>query len=205
MTTRFTTGLETLDRLLSGGIPPGNLVALLAPPESQSELLVNMLVENHETLYLSTNRTPSAVSAGLGAAASNTETVFLGPDPSPEDLSKALPHVPKGGLVVLDQPNPLEASSRKEYVGLLNAFRTRLREAGSIALLHCTGDGDTTPRRGTTLASADLVWQLDLRVTTYAIENRLAVTKFRGGTALREPIKLQLTDGVRIDTSRDIA
>ncbi|PSQ43765.1 transcriptional regulator [Halobacteriales archaeon QS_9_68_42] len=37
------------------------------------------------------------------------------------------------------------------------------------------------------------------------IENRLAVPKFRGGRAMSDVIKLELSDEVEIDTSRDIA
>ncbi|WP_435333528.1 RAD55 family ATPase [Haloarchaeobius sp. TZWWS8] len=205
MPPRFTTGMDTLDRLHEGGVPSGNVVALLAPPESQSELLVNMLTAQHEALYLSTTRTADAVEDGLGRAATDTNVVYLGASPSPDDLTSALSHVPENGLVVVDQQNPLEDVSRREYVSMVNALQRRLRESGSIAMLHCTGDRKSTPRRDVTLVAADIVWTLDLRLTTYAIENRLAVTKFRGGRALREPVKLQLTDGVRVDTSRDIA
>ncbi|WP_267640354.1 RAD55 family ATPase [Haloarchaeobius amylolyticus] len=205
MARRFSTGMDTLDRLHDGGIPAGSLLALVAPPDSQSELLLDQLVAQHPALYLSTTRPADVVERGLGTAAENTEVVFLGPDPSPEDLTNALPHVPENCVVVLDQPNPLEAAPRRAYVAMLNQLSRRLAETDSIGFFHCTGDRETTPQRGTTLAAADVVWNLDLRVSTYAIENRLAVTKFRGGRALREPVKLQLTDDVRVDTSRDIA
>jgi len=44
-----------------------------------------------------------------------------------------------------------------------------------------------------------------VRMATLTIENRLYVTRVRGGAALDEPLKLKLTDGVVVDTSRDIA
>ncbi|WP_435364476.1 RAD55 family ATPase [Haloarchaeobius sp. DYHT-AS-18] len=205
MTRRFTTGMESLDRLHEGGIPAGSLLVLLAPPESQAELLVQQLIERHQTLYLSTTRSKESVQRTLGEAAATTQVVFLGPNPTPEDLTNALPHVPENAVVVVDQPDPLEFAGRREYVSMLNALSRRLVDANSIGVFNCTGSNDATPQRATTLAFADLVWNLDLRVTTYAIENRLAVTKFRGGRAFREPVKLQLTDKVRVDTSRDIA
>jgi hypothetical protein len=52
---------------------------------------------------------------------------------------------------------------------------------------------------------ADVIFDLKTTVSGSEIENRLAVPKFRGGRALDETIKLQLTEQVTIDTSRDIA
>jgi hypothetical protein len=52
---------------------------------------------------------------------------------------------------------------------------------------------------------ADVVFDLETRVGSDTVENRLTVPKFRGGRALPEVIKLELEDGVDIDTSRDIA
>jgi hypothetical protein len=48
---------------------------------------------------------------------------------------------------------------------------------------------------------------LDLETETGddAVESRLHVPKFRGGRALTEPLDLELTDGIAVDTSRDIA
>jgi hypothetical protein len=52
---------------------------------------------------------------------------------------------------------------------------------------------------------ADVVFDLQTDTSGSQIINRLAVPKFRGGRALEDTIKLKLTDGVTIDTSRDIA
>ena len=52
---------------------------------------------------------------------------------------------------------------------------------------------------------ADVVFGLRPAVGGAEIETRLAVPKFRGGSALEETIKLKMTEDVSIDTSRDIA
>ena len=52
---------------------------------------------------------------------------------------------------------------------------------------------------------SDIIWQLRRDVHTTGVEYLLVVSKFRGGCALTEPVKLELTDGIEIDTSRDIA
>jgi hypothetical protein len=50
-----------------------------------------------------------------------------------------------------------------------------------------------------------VVRRLDQTVTPDAVESTLVVSKFRGGRALTEPITLELTDNVRVDTSRNVA
>jgi hypothetical protein len=52
---------------------------------------------------------------------------------------------------------------------------------------------------------ADIVFDLDTGVKGDRIENRLSIPKFRGGVAPNEVIKLELSEEVAIDTSRDIA
>jgi hypothetical protein len=74
----------------------------------------------------------------------------------------------------------------------------------SLAVLHAM-HGDAPDNRRLTEHMADVVFDLQTDTSGSEIVNRLAVPKFRGGVALEETIKLQLTDGVTIDTSRDIA
>ena len=52
---------------------------------------------------------------------------------------------------------------------------------------------------------ADAVFDLETSVRGTDLVTRLSVPKFRGGSALTETIKLELTDTVAVDTSRDIA
>lgn len=58
---RLRTGIDVLDRKLSGGITAGSVVALIAPPASQAELLLYELTVPRRTLYLTTERSAEAV------------------------------------------------------------------------------------------------------------------------------------------------
>jgi hypothetical protein len=76
---------------------------------------------------------------------------------------------------------------------------------GGLAFLHCL-DGESPPvNRDVSKYMADVVFDLETRLNGEELENRLVVPKFRGGGALTEAIKLELTEAVSIDTSRDIA
>lgn len=74
-----------------------------------------------------------------------------------------------------------------------------VKSTDAAALLHCLDEPGLEGGRVRTLGTADVVCELRLTRTPLSIDNRLYVTKFRGGTALTEPIKVKLTD-----TSRDI-
>lgn len=78
------------------------------------------------------------------------------------------------------------------------------RAADGAVFLHAHEVETDPPERWLTLAKADMTWRLSLIVNPLAVETRLAVTKNRHGAALTEPLKLQFTDHVSIDSSRDI-
>lgn len=72
-------------------------------------------------------------------------------------------------------------------------------------MLHCVGGRDRPVARSYSLERAEVVWELRERFRPGGIDTYLTVPKFRGGAALADLLKLELTDGVRVDTSRDIA
>lgn len=207
MTGRLTTGLEILDRNVNGGIPPGSLVALVAPPESQSELLLDAVATAGPALYLTSVRAPDEVRESMGAAGRDTSELKVR-EYSSDDLRNSVDALLTGlderDYVVFDTAERIESLERLSRQSVLNYLKRKLRENDAVGLIHCLGLEKDEERRFT-LHRADLVWMLDLVRTSLSIENRLYITKFRGGAAMTQPVKLRLTDQVSIDTSRDIA
>ncbi|MFW5965673.1 MAG: DUF7125 family protein, partial [Halodesulfurarchaeum sp.] len=76
---------------------------------------------------------------------------------------------------------------------------------GGIAFLHALEGSDTPRLRSTTQHMADVVLDLDVRLKGGEVDHRLTVRKYRGGRVPSETIKLDLSERVRVDTSRDIA
>lgn len=99
----------------------------------------------------------------------------------------------------------LERAGRAEYTGFLNRLKERLVETGSITVCHCMKIDPVPPTRSTTLHVADAVFDLRSAVGATELETYLTVPKFRGRGAPTENIKLELSEWVSIDTSRDIA
>lgn len=206
---RLPTGIPVLDRELDGGLPAGSVVVLKADPASQSELFLNTFTHVRETVYLTSVRSADAVADGIAESAVETgdpsvEAVYH-EDPI-EETRDNLDALSDGGTLILDSVEPLEDAAPDRYRPLLADIGERVDDAGATAVIHALKDGSTRSRnRLATEQVADVVFDLRTRVTSTAIENRLAVTKFRGGAALEEPVKLTLTDTVSVDTSRDIA
>lgn len=194
------TGMDPLDRRLRGGVPPGTLLAFTAPPDTQSELMVESVARANDAAYVSTVRDPSVVAERLPDASVTGAT--------PEDLLEkptAFLDVPDNGCLVIDAVTSLEATDDAgAYREFLETAATAAREADGLVLLHGHEPEAEPPRRWLTYARADVTWRLSLTVNPLAVETRLAVTKNREGTALVEPLKLRLTDHVLVDTSRDI-
>ena len=204
---RFSTGLPFLDRRIDGGLATGCLLALTAPPQSQSELLLRQFVVSRRTLYVSLTRPPPEVRAwATQGTASVPDLAVVDPDPRAllEDAAPIEENVVPECFVIVDQTNPLEAADRGEYLEFLDRLKEVLLDTDSVGVLHCSQRTRSPPRRGLTLDRADQVWQLELLPLSREIKNRLLVTKSRRGRALREPIDVLLTDRVEVDTSRRI-
>jgi KaiC/GvpD/RAD55 family RecA-like ATPase len=209
MARRLETGIDILDRKLDGGIPPGSIVAISASPMSQSELLLYQLTAARGSLYLATERSDQAVRDAIEATSapvgSPTVRDISGSEPL-DQANRLIRALPEGANLILDTANVLERREPPRYRTFLSDLQTHMVNTGSIAFLHCMdGETDAPQNRDTTLHMADVVFDLETDITGTEIENRLAIPKFRGGSALIETIKLELVDEVGVDTSRDIA
>lgn len=194
--------MGVLDRNLRGGVPAGSLVALVAPPQSQSELLLEAVATAGPALYLTNSRTAAEVESSLSYDELTAREFDL--PTAQEGFSALLTGLPERGYAVFDAAEPLERLEPAAQQSALDELSRSLRANDAVGLVHCLGTHQDASRRRT-LRRADQVWTLDLVFGTLSIENRLYVTKARGDAALTEPVKLRLTDQVTIDTSRDIA
>lgn len=208
MARRLSTGIDVLDRKLDGGVPKGSIVTLSAPPASQAELLLYEFTSARRTLYLSTDRDETAVADALERAPGRTGSpdVRRVPGDAPLDHSQRLfRRLPENSNLIIDPIDLLEKRDESRYRNFLNDLQNHLHNTEGVAILHCL-DGRSVPdARDLTEHVADVVFQLHTEYSGDAVETRLAVPKFRGGRALPETIKLELSESVSIDTSRDIA
>ena len=201
------TGISVLDRQFGGGLPSGSVVVLKANPDSQSELILDRFARVRRCRYLTTVRSADAVEAALSGDGDEETTVEATEEVGDLDEAAALTgDLPEDGTLIVDSVEPLEDdASPAAYAEFLDGLRSRVDDAGGVALLHALRGGEDPRTRRITEQVADVVFDLRTTVTGTEIANRLVVPKFRGGAALEEPLKLKLTDEVAVDTSRDIA
>ena len=208
MATKLSTGVEVLDRELAGGLPAGSVVAFQAPAASQGELLLYELTRPRSTLYLTSDRTEDAVADAIEATTAPTGSpeiqLISGEDPI-DTTRRAVRGAFEEMTVIIDPIDPLERGDRARYEQLLNEIRNHMHNTGGIAFLHALEGSDTPALRSTTQHMADIVLDLDVRIKGSEIDSRLTVRKYRGGQIPNETIKLDLSERVRVDTSRDIA
>ncbi|MFC7233733.1 RAD55 family ATPase [Halosegnis marinus] len=208
MAERLRTGIDVLDRKLDGGIPAGSIVSLQAAPASQAELFLYELTATRGTLYLSLDRSEDAVAASVRGSTTRTgePTVrHVNGDAPLDNATKLVSALPDASNLIIDPVDVLEQQEAPRYRNFLNELQNHIYNTGSLAVLHGLNGREVAPLRDTTLHMSDVVFDLETEVNGDRIENRLTVPKFRGGVAVPEVIKLELGEGVAIDTSRDIA
>jgi KaiC/GvpD/RAD55 family RecA-like ATPase len=173
MTDRVSTGIEKIDRELSGGIEVGSLFAISAGPAMQGEALLQRMMQRQPTYYLTTLRDPEAVRESLGAldqelavedlrnrreidndflkqitgSRTRTFTPTDGDEPL-ENAYEAVEGIDRPANVV-DPVNPLEQTeNRALYREVLNELkRPSSRPTASVS---CTVTASTaSPRCGT--------------------------------------------------------
>ncbi|MFC6837497.1 RAD55 family ATPase [Halomarina ordinaria] len=195
--------MSTLDRLLGGGFAPGSVVALVTPAAAQVDPLLAAFVADRDVCYLSTERPAGELRRQYDTARGRFDVGRTSADDLLAAPEAALDSAAQE-LVVVDPVNALEGTGDEaRYRAFLDAVKRRVDETGGIALLHCVEMG-SPDLRDRTLYRADAVCHLVQTVDATAVTTSLVVPKHRGGRPLLDPVKLDLTDRVRVDTSRDI-
>lgn len=209
MGSKLPLGITPIDRKLNGGIPSGSIVVVSAPPASQSELLLYKLAAARKTLYLTTERTADAVEETLEEVNDSTTLRTVrsvgGEDEALDNSQQLIRQIPNGSNVIIDSANVLEAADANRYRTFLNALREEIATVDGIAFLHCLRAPSDPNNRYISEHIADVVFELEQTRNGDQLETRLLIPKFRAGRALTETIKVELTEEVTIDTSRDIA
>jgi len=187
MTGDLSTGVELLDSAMGGGVPPGSLVALTAPPRAQSEPLLYTMAAENPTRYLSTLRTSDEVTDAITATLPSTAGVSIDVRAVSGDEILASPEQYLGSLdshslVIIDPTTELEQGDRERYRSFLDTCKRALRMTDSVGLLHCHENTPSVLRRDMTLARADQVWDVCAEVIDENLRTRMAITKVRGGS-----------------------
>lgn len=203
-----TTGIPPLDRQLDGGVPPGSIILFTAPPASQSEQFLYKFASPRDTLYSTTIRSKESVRDAMFRS-----PVQVGEEPAIEEhtdsqineVKDALRRLEPESTLIVDTINPLEHNDRADFLYFLNDIQNELHNKNAVVIFHATKGESTVENRDISKQMSDVVFDLTQFIDGDEIVTKLTIPKYRGGTIPEEPIKLDLTEGITIDTSRDIA
>jgi hypothetical protein len=232
MSDSISTGNQLLDGQLAGGLHAGDLLAIRAPPASQSEAFIHTLMEERPTLYMSTLRQADAVRNDLSRVATAGmefnisfvgETATMGGEmvkkltgkrtlsndysTQSDPLDSVFEQIKKleGRCnVVLNPTSPLERNAESEkYVAVLNELKRQLMEVGGLGVLHCINQTQNPVLRDTTLTIADVVWAVE-HVSKGEEKYRMKVEKNRGDPVAQDSFELFLNRHVEVDATRNL-
>ncbi len=193
---RLPLGTDTLDYRLGGGLPPGSVIALVAPPASQAEHLLYRATGVRGTLYLTTERSRTNVRRAIATAETGggTPTIrHIHGDGALEDALSFAEKLPDAANLIVDPIDPLERRSRSEYVHFLEELKDRIVETGGLAILHCFADG--LAGRSATLRAADAVFEFESVAPGAGTdtEHYLSVPKYRPMADFSETVELDFS------------
>lgn len=208
----LSTGIDELDRRLDGGLRPGSVVAVRAPPETQWGPLIAAGLDLRPTTYFTTVRTTEAVRQAVAKTVNDPDLRRVervsGADLRTR-LAAEIEDLAPGSDLVVDAVDPVEeAVDRQNYIELLNDLSSWTVESEGLAVLTCFETDDEPALRKYTLAAADVVFDLSVvrHVREATLEYRLTVPK-ASGHALTEGermLDIDLGRDVYVDVSRSI-
>lgn len=217
---KLPTGIDSIDRQLGGGIEAGSLVSFLTPPAAQSHSILEQLMKERPTTYITTLRSRRAIQHDLqhyssdeieisiyevGEACtemSNKMEQLVGSEihrlntidreTTLDDIDEIVKSVDTSVNIIIDPVNPLERSdSRVAYQNLLKNLKSKILETDSLCILHSTRLESPPPFRETSLTMSDVVWELDVvSGRKDNLEIQTRIPKNRGGDAVLEKVTL---------------
>lgn len=223
------TGIDSIDRRLGGGFQAGSLISLISPPTTQSHAILQELMRQRPTIYVTTLRPESSIKTDLSrvldrdlqvsvqevgeAASGQSNSLQLLTDSEIhslktterdrvlDEIHEIVRSIDNSVNVIVDPANPLErGANRSDYQTFLRKFCSKLLDTKSLGLFHCSHLERPPAFRESTLSFADVVWEIEV---VSGMGNKLQIQsripKNRGGDAILENLNL-VVSGTRVYT-----
>lgn len=219
---KLQTGIPTVDRRLSGGLHPGDVLSIVAPPATQSQTLMYQFMTQRPTVYVTTLRSEDAIEREIEKRGSRNVTYHVASiasevsmdnellrdltgsrayktnsavkeDPL-DDLYDVLESIDETCNVIIDPTNPLErGEDRDAYVEVLRKLSVTMQDVDGVGILHCSSHDADPPFREETLMISDVVWEFDVVETAKSnVEYQMRIPKNRGGTVVLDVLTLEM-------------
>jgi len=216
---RVSTGLGVVDGRLDGGVPPGAIVTVESEARTQAELFVHGLLSGEPAAFVSTVGDSGVVDAQFRKSPVDVGDViveYAPPGSSLEDvrsfISEEVGGEGSGGVsvVVVSSVSDFERGvddgvvGRCEFRRFLNEVQALQRRTGVVLVLHRFASVESEAKAVTDTFS-DIVFEFSEVVDGTVTRDFLGMPKCRSAKPFCERLKIAFREGVRVDTSRDIA
>lgn len=206
----LSTGIDTLDRKLSGGLPAGTLVAVMTPPGIQHDPLLCAGTDERASHFYTTMKSSAAVQRSFERSAGGSEIEHIQqiePAEADNQFAARIHDIDEGEDFYVDTIDPIEESlDRDRYADLLNSFDDKLAEIGSIGYLYGLATETPPQNRRYTLDFADCVLRLRARQQRDKLSYYLEIPKATGIAlgGVDRYLEIDIDRGVDIDQTRNI-
>ncbi len=226
---KISTGILLLDKRLGGGIPSGSMVCVYANPVSMPEVFLYQFASAGYTFYFTTSRLPKYIMEdmeSLGIDPGNVEFI---------DVFSKYYLSDSGGFIIEDQyrdrdifdfvdgelskidiRNPIIIFDNLSFflnlnvpIGLkewlINKIYATAKNMEGISYCYLIKGSHPKEIDNIVINISDVVFDIDSEKTGDKMVNRLGIPKMRRMKPIDETFRYYISDGVQIDTSRDIA
>lgn len=228
-----TTSIPVLDRTMGGGLPSGSVVYIYADPRSMAEVFLYQFTQARKTYYFSTERRPAYVMRDIknyGFKPDNITFVDLYSqyylNPHGEMAENVGNEMTDSRIVEFTESTLKKILTQEEsdiniifdsfsfYLNLkvnpgvikrlINSIYETTKRLNSLAFLYGL-KGSKNEIDNDILKACDVIFDVELEKSGDKIINRLSIPKLRGRVPTMEMVKFRISDGIQIDTTKDIA
>jgi|Deesub1362A_J573_1020465.scaffolds.fasta_scaffold03035_7 KaiC/GvpD/RAD55 family RecA-like ATPase len=220
---RVSTGIESLDFALRGGIPETSMVSVVSDPRFSIDSLLFRFASVRRTYYVSVTRDPKYISLEMDEELrrnvkfidlyshyysdeffEDDERVLL----TMENEIKRLRSAEREANIIFENFSFfLNFNLPEKYIWrLLRKIYEICKERCMIAYLHLVKNDESGQKIAHIAELSDVVIEIELETTATGYIYRLSIPKMRGGALIGDFMKLYVTESgkLEVDTTRDI-
>lgn len=224
------TGIELLDKQFGGGLPENSLVCIYADPISMPEAFLYQLSSERKTYYFNTFRPVQYIQenmSSMGFPVENVEFIDVFSHYGKTEFEQFLIdskwkkkevfsflnnqlkdlHTPEDFNVIFDSISffmKLDVDfALKEW--LLNKIYLLSKESKNLFYIYLMKGVHPTEIINMVIEISDVVFNVRSEEVGAQIKSVLSIPKIRNRPPVKETFKFKVEEGIKIDTSKDIA
>ncbi|RLI72653.1 recombinase RecA [Archaeoglobales archaeon] len=224
------TGIELLDKKLNGGLPRGSFICVYGDPVATPEAFLYQFSEIRKTYYINTSRSAIVIRDDMKRMGFEVNDVnfidvysnyYLNPvlslsqeerdkeivDFTIKEIQKVIANESDAVNIIVDNYSFFVdlnvPPNLKDF--LLNRLYNAAKENDGFVAVYLLKDSHPKKTIVKIFDISDIIFFVDVSVTGSRFVKLFGIPKIRGMVTLNDIYKFEVSEGVQVDTSRDIA